>query len=52
MSAPKLEDFPLLLKVCWEGLTRGLISRQHIIAWADDIIKTTDDPDYFLLRYR
>lgn len=50
MSAPKPEDFPLLIEVFREGLTRELVSRQYVIAWADDIIKTTDDPDYFFIE--
>jgi hypothetical protein len=50
MSAPKPEEFPLLLEVFRDGLKRGLVTRQHVIAWADDIIKITDDPDYFFIE--
>ncbi|WP_158990270.1 hypothetical protein [Mucilaginibacter sp. L196] len=50
MVAPKSGDFTLLLQVYRLGLVRWLVSRDEVIAWADDIIKSTDDPDYFFIE--
>jgi len=50
MSQLKPSDFSLLLEVFREGLLRGLISKEEIIAWADEIIKAEDEPDYFFIE--
>jgi hypothetical protein len=50
MSQLKPSNFPLLLEVFREGLLRGLISREEIVAWADEIIKADDEPDYFFIE--
>jgi hypothetical protein len=50
MSQLKPSDFSLLLEVFREGLLCGLISREEIIAWADEIIKAEDEPDYFFIE--
>lgn len=50
MSQSKPSDFSLLLEVFREGLLRGLISSEEIIAWADEIIKAEDEPDYFFIE--
>jgi hypothetical protein len=50
MSQFKASDFPLLLEVFREGLLRGLTSREEIVAWADEIIKADDEPEYFFIE--
>jgi len=50
MIAPKPENLQLLLEVYRLGLALGLVSREEIITWADDIIKTTYEPDYFFIE--
>jgi hypothetical protein len=50
MSSFKARDFPLLFEVLREGLVLGLVSRAEIIAWADSIIASEEDPDYFLIE--
>ncbi|MDB4919673.1 hypothetical protein [Mucilaginibacter sp.] len=50
MSQFKSSDFSLLLEVFWEGLLRGLISRDEVVAWADQIISAEDEPDYFFIE--
>ncbi|MDP9078460.1 MAG: hypothetical protein M3O71_13590 [Bacteroidota bacterium] len=50
MSQFKPSDFSLLLEVFREGLLRGLISREEVVAWADEIIKAEDEPDYFFIE--
>jgi len=50
MSQFKPSDFSLLLVVFREGLLRGLISKEEIIAWADEIIQAEDEPDYFFIE--
>ena len=50
MLSPDLEDFTLLLEVFHKGLKVGVISRVEVIAWADDIIKAKNEPDYFFIE--
>lgn len=50
MSSPKPQDFPLLLEVFRDGLARGVVSKDKVVAWADDIIKNTDEPDFFFIE--
>jgi hypothetical protein len=50
MSRAKATDFPLLLEVFREGLVYGIISRDEIVAWADQIIGEEDEPDYFFIE--
>jgi hypothetical protein len=50
MSPVKPSDFSLLLEVFREGLVRGIMSKEEIIAWADAIIRQEDEPDYFFIE--
>jgi hypothetical protein len=50
MQPTKPQDYPLLLEVFREGLACGLISKDEIVAWADDIIKNESEPDYFFIE--
>ena len=50
MLTPKPEDFRSLLEVFREGLKCSLVSPNTIVAWADEIIKSADEPDYFFIE--
>ena len=50
MSPTKATDFPLLTEVFRGGLRYGLISKEEIVTWADSIIATEDEPDYFFIE--
>ena len=50
MPQVKPTDFPLLLEVFRDGLALGLISKEEVIAWADQIIIEEDEPDYFFIE--
>ncbi len=50
MKAPKPGDFPLLLQVFRAGVRVGLISKNEVVAWADDIIVNAVEPDYFFIE--
>lgn len=50
MSQAKVADFPLLLEVFREGFRRGLVSKEDIVTWADGIIQTDSEPDYFFIE--
>ena len=50
MSPVKAEDFPLLLEVFRDGLEYGIISKDEIVTWADNIIANEDEPDYFFIE--
>ena len=50
MSPAKATDFPLLLEVFRDGLEYGVISKDEIVAWADQIIAEQDEPDYFFIE--
>lgn len=50
MSSSGVKNFTLLLEVYLKGLRLGLVSRDEIIAWADNIILQTDEPDYFFIE--
>lgn len=52
MLSPKPEDFTRLLEVFREGLERGIVSREDVVGWSDDIIMQTKEPGYFLSRCR
>jgi hypothetical protein len=49
MSPAKPSDFSLLLEVFRDGLRYGVVSKEEVIAWADEIIEREDDPDYFFI---
>lgn len=49
MLSPKPEEFVLLLDVFREGLILNIITVNDVISWADDIIRNTDEPDYFFI---
>jgi hypothetical protein len=49
-ASPLVQDFHLLLEVFSEGLKLGVISKEEIIAWADQIIANTEEPDYFFIE--
>jgi hypothetical protein len=48
--SPMLHDLPLLLNVYCEGLKLGLISKDEIVAWADQKIINADEADYFFIE--
>lgn len=50
MLSPKPEDFVLLLDVFREGLILNIIAAKDVTSWADDIIRNTDEPDYFFIE--
>ncbi|MBW4890032.1 hypothetical protein KXQ82_09905 [Mucilaginibacter sp. HMF5004] len=50
METPKLNDFLLLLEVFHLGLSKGIIQKDEVIQWADDIITNTDEPDYLFIE--
>ncbi len=50
MLSPNPEDFTLLLEVFREGLKRGLVSKNDVTGWADDIITNSEEPDYFFIE--
>jgi len=50
MPPTKPQDFPLLLEVFREGIVCGLISKHDVVAWADGIIKSETEPDYFFIE--
>lgn len=50
MSQFRPTNFPLLLEAFREGLKFGIISREEVIAWADEIIKGEYEPDYFFIE--
>jgi cell wall assembly regulator SMI1 len=39
-----------LLKVFYNGLTNGIISKEQVISWADNIIRTESEPDNFFIE--
>lgn len=45
-----LSQYNLLLQAYRDGLSIGLVTRAEIVAWADDLIVKTDEPDYFLIE--
>jgi hypothetical protein len=49
MSPAKPSDFSLLLEVFRDGLRYGVVSKEEVVAWADEIINMDDDPDYFFI---
>ncbi|RFZ85066.1 hypothetical protein DYU05_05545 [Mucilaginibacter terrenus] len=49
-SSPQVQDLKLLLSVFREGLIQGVISKEEIVAWADQLIEEADEPDYFLME--
>ncbi|MES2827116.1 MAG: hypothetical protein V4687_03145 [Bacteroidota bacterium] len=49
-QSPQVQDFQLLLEVFREGLKLGLISREEIVLWADNIIANADEPEYFFIE--
>ncbi|RFZ85067.1 hypothetical protein DYU05_05550 [Mucilaginibacter terrenus] len=49
-SSPQVQDLKPLLSVFREGLIRGVISKEEIVAWADQRIEEADEPDYFLIE--
>lgn len=50
MPPCKPSDFPLLLEVFRDGLIMRVITRDEIIAWADNIINAEPQPDYFFIE--
>lgn len=50
MLTSSLLPYQLLLETFRLGLIKGFVSRAGVIAWADDIIINTDEPDYFLIE--
>lgn len=50
MLPTKPQNFPLLFEVFREGLSNGLISKEEVIAWADEIIKNESEPEYFFIE--
>lgn len=50
MPSPKPTDFSLLLEMFHRGLILGLVSKNDVILWADDIILKTEEPDYFFIE--
>jgi hypothetical protein len=50
MLAPSIPSLSLLLEVFRDGLRLGIISKQEVIAWADNIISEYDDPDYLFIE--
>jgi hypothetical protein len=50
MPSPKPTDFSLLLEAFNRGLVFGLVSKNDVILWADDIILKTEEPDYFFIE--
>ncbi|MBK0379732.1 hypothetical protein [Mucilaginibacter segetis] len=50
VRSPQVQDFPLLLEVFRGGLKLGLISREEVVLWADNIIANADDPHYFFIE--
>ncbi len=50
MNPAQSEDYSLLLTVFSRGLRNGLVSKAEVVKWADDIILTEDDPDYFFIE--
>jgi hypothetical protein len=50
MSQAKAEDFPLLLNVFRDGLEYGVISKDEVVAWADQIVAAEVEPDYFFIE--
>jgi hypothetical protein len=50
MSSAQAQDFSLLLQVFREGITRGWVAKEEIIAWADAIILQDDEPEYFFIE--
>lgn len=45
-----INDFAQLLEVFRAGLSQGLIEKQTIIKWADNIIQADDEPDIRLIE--
>jgi type IV secretory pathway TrbD component len=50
MSQLKPKGFTLLLQVFRYGLRLGIISKDEVVAWADEIIQEEDEPDYFFIE--
>lgn len=50
MSQLKPKEFTLLLQVFRYGLRLGIISKDEVAAWADEIIQKEDEPDYFFIE--
>lgn len=50
MEASKPNNFLLLLNVFRLGLSKGIIQKDEITQWADDIIKKTNAPDYLFIE--
>jgi hypothetical protein len=50
MLSPSSPNFTLLLQVFSQGLIANLITRDEIIAWADEIIDATNEPDYLFIE--
>ena len=50
MPSPKPTDFSLLLEIFHRGLVLGLVYKNDVILWADDIILKTEEPDYFFIE--
>jgi hypothetical protein len=49
-ASPLVQDIHLLLEVFSEGLKLGVISKDEVVAWADQIIADTEEPDYFFIE--
>jgi len=49
-ASPLVQDFHLLLEVFREGLKLGVILKDEVVAWADQIIADTEEPDYFFIE--
>jgi hypothetical protein len=43
-------DISLLLTVFYNGLVNGLITKQEIVAWADNNLNQSDQPEYFFIE--
>ncbi|MGN6638728.1 MAG: hypothetical protein ACTHJ8_07440 [Mucilaginibacter sp.] len=44
------ENFFLLLQAFYYSLRLGIISKEEVVSWADNIIKEEDGPDYFFIE--
>ncbi|MBS1503136.1 MAG: hypothetical protein JST32_13795 [Bacteroidetes bacterium] len=50
MLPKKPTEYPLLLQVFCFGVKTGLISKNEIVAWADEVIEAETEPDYFFIE--
>src|SRR3569833_206454 len=50
MSGKKPTNFPLLLQVFCFGIRTGVISKEEIVSWADEIINSEAEPDNFFIE--